>query len=130
MANGPTRIPGKATVPGYDTNIDIDEVDANFEAYDKALPDNLPSEVDGQRIIWFSNYGVRRRNTPGEEKKVPRYRVLMQKPPEGRRLFVYIDGLEEITAENGNGRIKYRDIGNDRIMIHLEAGDPPTGTIP
>lgn len=130
MANGPKRIPGKVPVPGYDTNIDIDEVDANYEAYDKALPDNLPSEVDGQRITWFSNYGVKRKGPPGNEKKVPRYKVIMQTPPEGRRLFVYIDSLEEITSDKGSGKIKYKDIGNNRMMFFLDAGDPPTGTIP
>lgn len=130
MANGPKNIPGKATVPGFKTDIDIDEVADNFEAYEKDLPPGLPEEVDGFKIIWFNNFGVRRKNTPGNEKTVPRYKVMMQKPPEGRRLFIFIEELLELTAEHGNGRIKFRDAGNDRIVFHLDAGDPPTGTIP
>lgn len=130
MANGPKNIPGKATVPGYKTDIDVDEVDENYEAYEKDLPADLPGEVDGYKITWFNNFGVRRKTTPGNEKKVPRYKVMMQKPPEGRRLFIFVEELLELSAENGSGRIKYRDAGNGRIVFHLDDGDPPTGTIP
>jgi hypothetical protein len=130
MANGPKNIPGKAVVQGYKTDIDIDEVADDYEAYDKVLPAGLPGEVDGYKITWFNNFGVRKKNTSGNEKTVPRYKVMMQKPPEGRRLFIYMEELLELTAENGSGRIKYRDAGDNRIVFHLDAGDPPTGTIP
>lgn len=117
MADESYRIKGMGNIPGFETDLEI-EVDNRFEAYSKPVPDPTPFE-DGQ-ITWFNAFGIRDRVTLGDA-NVP-YKVHLQKPPQGRRLFVfYEDTPHEITPQ---------ETGEDRVMFTLDIGDPPTGLFP
>ena len=139
MARDPKTIPGKRQVPGWaDSDLTIEVLDEDYEAYDKALPDDLPATTeDGENITWFNNFGVRAVNRT-EEPTVPEYRVILRELPDvpaeiqkpsgagrKRRLCVYYDGrVHEIEpTAAGPGR-------PGRVMFTLSVGDPPTGTIP
>lgn len=139
MAKDPKTIPGKRQVPGWaDSDLTIEVLDDNYEAYDKVLPEDLPATTEGgESITWFNNFGVRPVNGP-EEPRVPEYRVIlrelpdvpaeMQKPSGGssrRRLCVYYDGRVHEIQPTGAGADR-----PGRVMFTLNAGDPPTGTIP
>ena len=137
MPNPSKTIPGKVSIPGFNTSIDIDEVNDLYEAYEKDFPPDLPQTfINGDSITWFSNFGVRRKQNPINEKAVPRYRVIMDELPSGKRLCIYDDSLpederlQEVTPEGGDGAIKYRELGNGKILFHLYLADPPTGVFP
>lgn len=118
----PKTIKGKANIPGFNTDVDIDVVDELYEAYDKGLPKDLPRQTQkGDPITWFNNFGVRKKNGM-EEKTVPQYRVFLQKLPEGKTLCVYYNGtVNDVPVQNA---------GPDRIVFTLNVGDPPSGYYP
>ena len=139
MAREPKTIPGKRQVSGWaNSDLTIEVLDEDYEAYDKGLPGDLPATTDGgESITWFNNFGVRPVNG-AEETTVPEYRVILHELPDipaeiqkpsgagrKRRLCVYYDGrVHEIEpTAAGPGR-------PDRVMFTLSVGDPPTGTIP
>jgi hypothetical protein len=137
MPNLPKTIKGKVNIQGFDSDIVIDEVNELYDAYEKDFPDNLPQFfTNGEPITWFSNFGVKKKVNNENEKAVPRYRVIMNNLPSGKRLCIYDDTLpegeklQEVTPENGDGAIKYKETGNDKIMFHLYIGDPPSGVFP
>lgn len=117
MANKKFNIKGKGNIPNYETDLEI-EVDDKYEAYSKAIPDPTPFE-DGH-ITWFNAFGVREK-TSGKDANV-RYKVTLQKLPEGKRLFYLYDNQphEIFPEEEGNGKVRY----------YLEIGDPPNGSYP
>jgi hypothetical protein len=118
----PKTIKGKATVRGFITDIDIDVSDDQYEAYDKALPEDLPRETSRKEAItWFNNFGVRRKNGVPEN-KVPQYRVFLQKLPEGKELCAFYNG------QVNDVPIQYAE--SDRIVFTLDEGDPPVGYYP
>jgi hypothetical protein len=102
--------------------VDVDVVDDQYEAYDKDLPKDLPREtVNKERITWFNNFGVRRKNG-SDEKTVPQYKVFLQKLPEGKKLCAYYNGsVNDIPVQNA---------GSDKIVFTLNVGDPPSGYYP
>jgi hypothetical protein len=117
MADRKFKIKGKGNIPDFDSDLEI-EVNDRYEAYSKPVPDPTPYE-DGH-ITWFNAFGIRDKATRANA-NVP-YRVTLQKPPMGKRLFVlYDDQPHEITPQS---------IGPDRVMFNLNIGDPPTGTFP
>ena len=139
MARDPKTIPGKRQVPGWaDSDLTIEVLDEDYEAYDKGLPDDLPATTEGgENITWFNNFGVRPVNRT-EEPTVPEYRVILRELPDvpaeiqkpsgagrKRRLCVYYGGrVHEVQpTAAGPGR-------PGRVMFTLSVGDPPTGTIP
>jgi hypothetical protein len=119
----PKTIKGKANIPGFNTDLEIDVVDDQYEVYDKDLPKDLPKETSSrQKITWFNNFGVRRKNSTAREKSVPQYRVFLQKLPEGKKLCAYFNGsVTDIPVQNA---------GPDKILFTLSEGDPPTGYYP
>ena|SRR5512145_1129706 len=118
----PKTIKGKANIPGFVTDLDIDVDDENYEVYDKGLPKGLPGETKNKETItWFNNFGVRRKNGT-DEKVVPQYRVLLQKLPEGKTLCAYYNG----TVND----VPVQSTGSDKIAFTLNVGDPPTGYYP
>jgi hypothetical protein len=118
----PKTIKGKASIPGFKTDVDIDVADDQYEAYDKDLPKDLPKTTKNKEpITWFNNFGVRRKNGP-EEKTVPRYKVFLQKLPEGKKLCAYYDGSVN--------DVPFDDAGEGRIVFTLDVGDPPSGLYP
>ena len=117
MADKKFKIKGKGNIPDFDTDLEI-EVNDQYEAYSKPVPD--PTPFEGGYITWFNAFGVRDKTTRGNANI--QYRVILQKLPEGKRLFVYYDDQpHEITPQNA---------GPDRVMFMLAIGDPPTGTFP
>lgn len=133
MAKDPKTIPGKRPVPGWaDSDLTIEVLDDNYEAYDKGLPDDLPATTEGgESITWFNNFGVRPVNGP-DETTVPEYRVFLRDLPavpaggsSKRRLCVYYGGSVHEIQPTGAGPDR-----PGRVMFTLSAGDPPTGTIP
>ena len=139
MAKDPKTIPGKRSVPGWaDSDLTIEVLNNDYEAYDKELPENLPATTEGgESITWFNNFGVKLSNG-SEEDKVPEYRVILrelpdlpseiQRPAGGsgkRRLCVYYDGRVHEVQPTGAGPDR-----PGRVMFTLNVGDPPTGTIP
>ena len=117
MAEKKFKIKGKGNIPNYDTDLEI-EVDDNYEAYGKAVPDPTPFE-EGY-ITWFNAFGVREKAN-GRDANV-RYKVTLQSLPSGKRLFyLYNNEPHEITPEGA---------GNGKIRFSLDIGDPPTGTYP
>lgn len=115
-------IKGKASIPGFTTDVDVDVIDDQYEAYDKDLPKDLPRETSNKEsITWFNNFGVRKK-TGAEEKNVPQYRVFLHKLPEGKKLCAYYNGVVN--------DIPVKDAGQDRIVFTLNVGDPPTGFFP
>jgi hypothetical protein len=133
MAKDPKTIRGKKAVPGWeDSDLIIEVLDDNYEAYDKRLPDVLPDKTDGgESITWFNNFGVKQ---PGgaDESRVPEYRVFLRELPNlpggkpgKRRLCVYYDGVVYEVEPKGAGPER-----PGRVMFTLDVGDPPTGTIP
>ena len=117
MPNAKTKIKGKGNIPGYDTDLEI-EVDDKYEVYGKHVPDKTKFEKGF--ITWFNAFGVRDKKN-GKDANV-RYKVILEKLPEGQRLFyLYNDTPVEIfPEEEGNGKIRY----------FLDIGDPPNGTYP
>lgn len=117
MATAKFRIKGKANIPNYDTDLDI-EVDDRYEAYNKPVPD--PTPFENGFITWFNAFGVRDKST-GKDFNI-HYKVTLQALPPGRRLFyLHNNQPHEITAE---------DAGNGKIRFSLDIGDPPTGQFP
>lgn len=125
-------IRGKISIPGFNTDLDIDVTDPQYEAVEKDLP-TIPEYRDPKtgavlNIIWFNNFGVRKVGTTTFEKNVPPYRVFLQALPDApnnvkRRLFVYSNGqVQEIT--------NIQNAGSNRVMFTLNVGDPPTGYYP
>ena len=118
----PKTIKGKTNIPGFITDLDVDVVDEQYEAYDKDLPKDLPRETKNwENITWFNNFGVRRKNGT-DEKTVPQYRVFLQKLPEGKKLCAYYNGVvNDVPVQNA---------GPGRIVFTLNVGDPPSGYYP
>jgi hypothetical protein len=115
-------IKGKVSIPGFNTDFDVDVVDDQYEAYDKELPKDLPKQTkNGEGITWFNNFGVRKKNGP-EEKSVPQYRVYLQKLPEGKTLCAYYNGTVNDVAVD--------DAEPGKIVFTLNVGDPPAGYYP
>jgi hypothetical protein len=118
----PKTIKGKTSIPGFNTDVDVDVADDQYEAYDKDLPKDLPKETKNKEpITWFNNFGVRRKNGQ-EEKTVPQYRVFLQKLPEGKKLCAYYNGVVN--------DVPVQDEGLDKIVFTLNVGDPPVGHYP
>jgi len=119
----PKTIQGKASIPGFNTDLDVEVVDDQYEAYDKDLPKDLPTETSNKEsITWFNNFGVRRKNSTTTEKVVPQYKVFLQKLPEGKILCAYYDqAVYDVPVE---------DAGPNQIVFTLDVGDPPVGHYP
>lgn len=118
----PKTIKGKTSIPGFNTDLDVDVLDDQYEAYDKELPKNLPKETGNKEsITWFNNFGVRRKNGP-DGKPIPQYRVYLQSLPEGKKLCAYYNN----TVNN----VDVLSAGPSRIVFMLSEGDPPTGYYP
>ena len=118
----PKTIRGKASIPGFITDLDVDVTDDQYEAYDKDLPKDLPKETSKKEpITWFNNFGVRRKNG-SQEKTVPQYKVFLQNLPAGKQLCAYYNG----TVNN----VQVQEAGNNKIQFTLDVGDPPTGCYP
>lgn len=115
-------IKGKVSIPGFNTDLEVDVVDDQYEAYDKDLPRDLPKKTqNGESITWFNNFGVRRKGG-AEEKFVPEYRVFLQKLPEDKKLCAFYNGtVNDVTVQ---------DAGPGKIVFRLNAGDPPSGLYP
>jgi hypothetical protein len=115
-------IKGKVSIPEFDTDIEVDVTDAQYEAYDKELPKNLPKEtVNKETITWFNNFGVRHKNGTNE-RTVPHYKVRIQMLPEGEKLCAYYN--------NAVNDIPVQDAGQNKIEFTLDVGDPPIGIYP
>ncbi len=118
----PKTIKGKTTLPEFITDLDVDVIDDQYEAYDKDLPDGLPETTkNGEHIAWFNNFGVRRKNGI-KEKTVPQYRVFLQQLPQGKKLCAYYD--------NTVNDVPVREAGPGRVVFTLNVGDPPNGIYP
>jgi hypothetical protein len=119
----PKTIKGKANIPNFTADLDVDVTDDQYEAFDKDLPKDLPRETKNKEVItWFNNFGVRRKNSSGKEKTVPQYRVFLQKLPDGKTLCAYYDGVvNDVPVQNA---------GPNKIVFTLNLGDPPTGYYP
>ncbi len=118
----PKTIKGKAAIPGFNPDADVDVTDDQYEAYDKGLPKDLPKDFNGYSITWFNNFGVRKKNSTLEEKVVPKYRVFLQKLPEGKKLCAYYNGaVHDVPLESAEP---------GRVVFTLEVGDPPVGHYP
>ena len=118
----PKTIKGKASIPEFNTDLEVDVLDDQYEAYDKDLPKILPKETGNKEsITWFNNFGVRRTNGTNE-KKVPQYRVYLQSLPAGKKLCAYYN--------NTVNDVPVQGAGSGRIMFTLDEGDPPTGFYP
>ena len=117
MANEKFKIKGKKNIPGYDTDLEV-EVDNQYEAYSKTVPD--PTPYEGGQITWFNAFGVRKKST-GKDEDVT-YKVTLERPPAGKRLFALYGGRpHELTTEPGDG---------GKIKFTLNVGDPPIGSGP
>ncbi len=118
----PKTIKGKTTLPGFSTDLDVDVIDDQYEAYDKDLPKGLPETTkNGESITWFNNFGVRRKNG-AQEKTVPQYRVFLQQLPDGKKLCAYYnDTVNDVPVQN---------TGSGKMVFTLNVGDPPTGAYP
>lgn len=119
-------IPGKKKDHGPDDpDIEVD-VEGNYEAYSKSIPE-AQTPHQGFMITWFNNFGIRDKST-GKNANVT-YKVKLKKLPKGKRLFaLYKDAEEdknpkvhELTTEND---------GTDHIKFTLNVGDPPIGMGP
>jgi len=118
----PKTIKGKISIPGFNTDLEVDVLDDQYEAYDKDLPKNLPRETSKKEsITWFNNFGVHRKNGT-DEKTVPQYKVYLQKLPEGKKLCAYYNGVVN--------DVSFQDAGSDKIVFTLGIGDPPSGYYP
>src|SRR5512138_4014843 len=117
MANMKYKVKGNNKIKDYDSELEI-EVDDKYEAYSKDIPEPTPFE-DGH-ITWFNAFGVKEKSS-GKNANVT-YKVTLQAPPTGERLFVLYGGSpHEISPDNaGNGKVKFT----------LNVGDPPTGYYP
>jgi hypothetical protein len=115
-------IRGKASVPEFVTDLDVDVLDEQYEAYDKDLPGDLPMQtLKKENITWFNNFGVRRKNGVAE-KKVPQYRVFLQNLPQGKKLCAYYNSMvNDIPVQNA---------GPGKVVFTLDEGDPPVGIYP
>ncbi len=117
MPNQKFKMKGKGNISGHDTDLDID-VDDKYEAYSKPVPER--TKFENGYITWFNAFGVRDKKT-GKDTNV-RYKVILQKLPEGKRLFyLYNNQPVELFPE---------DEGNGKVRFFLEIGDPPTGIYP
>ena len=120
MANKTHKIRGNTKIPNYDSELEV-EVDDNYEAYSKAIPqEQTPIPGGGGYITWFNNFGVREKS--GGKKADVTYTVFLHPLPPKKRLFAYYDdAVHEIFPE---------DAGNGKIKFQLSVGDPPTGAGP
>ncbi len=111
------KMKGKRNIHNHDTDLDID-VDDKYEVYSKPVPD--PTPFENGFITWFNAFGVREK-TNKKDANI-RYKVALQKPPEGKRLFyLHKDVPHEVTPE---------DDVSGKVRFFLEIGDPPTGFYP
>lgn len=134
----PKTIKGKTSIPGFNTDLDVDVLDDQYEAYDKQLPKNLPRETaNKESITWFNNFGVKGPATTQNPKKLQKaYKVTIQKAPSAKTLCIYDDtqamGQEVLvlSSTGGSGRIAYTDNNNGTVSFFLDLVDPPTGYYP
>ena len=114
MANEKFKLKGNNKIPDYDSEVEVD-VDNKYEAYSKEIPE--PTQYQGITITWFNAFGVREKST-GKDADVA-YKVTLQAPPAGKKLFaLYGGGPHELTTE---------DAGHRKIKFTLNVGDPPIG---
>jgi hypothetical protein len=134
----PKTIKGKASIPGFNTDLDVDVLDDQYEAYDKELPKNLPKETGNKETItWFNNFGVNGPTSSTNPKKLKKaYKVTIQKAPARKTLCIYDDtqatGSEILilSPTAGSGRIAYTENNNGTVSFYLDLVDPPTGYYP
>lgn len=117
MANAKYKVKGNNKIPDYDSELEI-EVDDKYEAYSKDIPE--PTPYQGGFITWFNAFGVKEKKS-GKDADVT-YKVTLQTPPTGKRLFALYGGEpHEIPTE---------DAGNGKVRYTLNVGDPPNGYFP
>lgn len=117
MANMKYKVKGNNKIPNYDSELEID-VDEKYEAYSKDIPD--PTPFENGYITWFNAFGVKEKSS-GKNANVT-YKVTLQAPPTGKRLFVFYDGTTH--------EISTQDAGSGKVRFTLNVGDPPTGYYP
>ena len=109
------ELEGKDNKPDHKLFIEVDD---NYEAYHKPIPDRTPYQ-DGF-ITWFNAFGVRDKN--GNDADVE-YTVTLKKRDSGKKLFYQDKNKKPV-------EIKPEDAGNGNIRFKLSIGDPPTGHYP
>jgi len=114
MANEKFKIKGNNKIPDYDSEVEVD-VDNKYEAYSKEIPE--PTQYQGITITWFNAFGVREKSNRKDADVT--YKVTLQAPPAGKKLFALYGGEpHELTTEDGGPR---------KVKFTLNVGDPPVG---
>jgi hypothetical protein len=115
------KIKGNKKIPNYDSDVEI-EVDNNYEAYSKSIPDQ-PTPIPGGRVIWFNNFGIREKST-GKNADVT-YTGTVQGLTGGQLLFALFPG-NDVPQQ-----VPTEPIGNSgKVRFTLSIGDPPLGAGP
>jgi len=103
-----------------------DDIEADYDVFEKDFPDNLPEiweDKEGgeeKKINWFGNFGLKKSDGKFEN-KLPKGKKYQVELPSGFHKFVYFDGsqVRELT-----GRIR-----NSNFLADLDLGDPPVGGV-
>lgn len=119
--DGKFKLKGKS-IPGYDTEIEVDIGSENAKKYEvvsKDIPE--PTPYGKGTITWFNAYGIKVRET-GNYANIFYTVTLNALPPGKTKLFALIN--------NAPQELDFKEIGNGKIKFTLEIGDPPVGIWP
>jgi hypothetical protein len=101
-------------------------LDAKFMAVSKSLPDTLPSEVDGRKIVWINNIGLEAKVQNARVDSGEFYEVQFVKPQAknaGEFILVYWDGQTTQQIQQSD----YAEISGNKVAVRLQLEDPPIG---
>ncbi len=99
---------------------------AKFTAVSKSMPNTLPSEAYGKKIVWINNIGLEAKVQDASVDSGEFYEIQFVKPQAknaGEFILVYWDGLVTQKISQSD----FAEISGNKVAVRLQLVDPPVG---